>query len=111
MNTVTPGAFVRLFPVQFLFAQAQYEYNFVSLKELTPGYPTNKYKDNGSSFLVGGGFANGRDRYNNTYYYMTIMWDISKSDGYSPYKDQTGRAVPIINAGFNIGLFQRGGFR
>lgn len=106
INTITPGAFVRVFPVQFLFAQAQWEKNFITMKEIAPGFPTNKYNDDGTSLLVGGGFANGRSRYNNTYYYMTIMWDISKSSGYSPYKDQMGRAVPIIKAGFNIGLFQ-----
>ncbi len=27
-----PGAFVRLFPVKFLFAQAQYEHNFIKFK-------------------------------------------------------------------------------
>ena len=27
-----PGAFVRLFPVNFLFASAQYEYNLIHLK-------------------------------------------------------------------------------
>jgi len=27
-----PGAFVRLFPVRFLFASAQYEYNLIHLK-------------------------------------------------------------------------------
>ena len=34
-TVIGPGAFVRLFPVNFLFAQAQYEYNFLKIKIYT----------------------------------------------------------------------------
>jgi hypothetical protein len=55
-----PGAFVRLFPVRFLFASAQYEYNMINLKYIpapNSGYSGDKYSLNANSFLVGGGFS------------------------------------------------------
>ncbi len=103
-----PGAFVRLFPVRFLFAQAQYEFNFIRYKFIFPsgtGAPVEKYKFDAHSLLIGGGFATGRSSYEKSYYYFSVMWDISKAK-YSPYKDNLDRAVPIIRAGYNIALFQ-----
>ena len=40
-SIIGPGAFVRLYPVKFLFLQAQYEYNFIKYKEIygVAGYP------------------------------------------------------------------------
>ena len=103
-----PGAFVRLFPVKFLFASAQYEYNLIHLKYIpanNSGYTPDKTNLNASSFLVGGGYAGGRERGNNTYYYISVSWDIL-GDKNSPYIDGFGRSNPIIRAGYNIGLFQ-----
>ena len=103
-----PGAFVRVFPIRFLFASAQYEYNFINLKYIpapNSGYTGDKYTSNASSFLVGGGYAGGRQKGNNTYYYFSVSWDIL-GDENSPYLDQYGRANPVIRAGYNIGLFQ-----
>lgn len=103
-----PGAFVRIFPVKFLFAQAQYEFNFLQQKyipgENNPG-PSEKYRSDAHSLLVGAGYAGGREDGSNSFYYLSVMWDIGKNE-LSPYKDNQNRAVPIIRAGYNIGLFQ-----
>ncbi|MEO7043886.1 MAG: hypothetical protein ABI091_01175 [Ferruginibacter sp.] len=103
-----PGAFVRIFPVKFLFAQASYEHNFIKYKNIYPsnsGMPDDKYNFNANSLLVGAGFASGRGEGNNTYYYISISWDVLK-DTYSPYLDNTKSALPQIRAGYNIALFQ-----
>lgn len=103
-----PGAFLRVFPIRFLFASAQYEYNMINLKYIpapNSGYSGDKYSLNANSFLVGGGYAGGRQKGNNTYYYFSVSWDIL-GDENSPYVDQYGRSNPVIRAGYNIGLFQ-----
>lgn len=104
-----PGCFVRLFPVKFLFAQAQYEYNFIRYHYIpseNPQYFEERLKLDAHSLLVGGGIASGRDfSYEKSYYYFSIMWDIGESLN-SPYKDGLQRSVPIIRAGYNIALFQ-----
>ncbi len=102
-----PGAFVRLFPVRFLFASAQYEYNRIHLKYIPAdnGFPVPDYNINASSLLLGGGYAGGRERGDNTYYYFSISWDVL-GDKNSPYVDGLGRSNPIIRVGYNIGLFQ-----
>ncbi|MDQ2721631.1 MAG: hypothetical protein M3Z26_18015 [Bacteroidota bacterium] len=101
-----PGAFVRLFPVNFLFGTAQYEYNMIHLKNI-PGDGSASYSQNVSagSLLLGGGYAGGRYRGSNTYYFISVMWDVL-GDKNSPYVDGYGRAFPVIRAGYNIGLFQ-----
>lgn len=101
-----PGAFVRLFPVNFLFASAQYEFNFIHLKYL-PADGSSSYQNNlnASSLLLGAGYAGGRYRGSNTYYYLSIAWDVF-GDKNSPYVDGLGNPQPIIRAGYNIGLFQ-----
>lgn len=101
-----PGAFVRLFPVDFLFGTAQFEYNVIRQKTI-PGEGVSSFVDrfNSSSLLVGGGYAGGRQRGSNTYYFLSILWDVL-GDKNSPYVDQLGRATPVIRAGYNIGLFQ-----
>ena len=102
-----PGAFVRIFPVNFLFASAQYEYNMIHVK-YTPadnGFPVPAYNVNASSLLLGAGYAGGRYRGSNTYYFLSVSWDVL-GDKNSPYIDGLGRSSPIIRAGYNIGLFQ-----
>jgi len=104
-TTFGPGAFMRIFPVNFLFAGAQYEYNIIQQKFISSSLPTEKNSVNANSLLVGAGYAGGRERGGNTYYYLSIMWDIA-SDSNSPYVDNLGRSTPVIRAGYNIGLFQ-----
>lgn len=106
------GAFARLYPLNFLFGQLQWEYNFTHVKY----QPANNsgilsFSDNisGHSLLVGGGYASGRSPQGNSpFFYMSVLWDISDNKS-SPYKDAYGRSIPIIRAGFNIPLFQGGG--
>lgn len=108
-----PGAFVRIFPVKFIFVQGHFEQNFVKLKYIPDNnntYPANKYSLNASSFLVGGGYAGGRNGDSKSYYYISVLWDIAKNVN-SPYLDNMGRTVPVIRAGYNIALFQGGGRR
>ncbi|MDQ6903778.1 MAG: hypothetical protein M3139_12300 [Bacteroidota bacterium] len=102
-----PGAFVRLFPVNFLFATAQYEYNFIHLRSLPSNNGGVSYEDNvnASSLLLGAGYAGGRERGSNSYYYFSVSWDVL-GDKNSPYVDGYGKSIPIIRAGYNIGLFQ-----
>ena len=107
-----PGAFVRVFPVKFLFAQAQYEFNLIKYKYIPPSNsgPTEKYNMDAHSMLVGGGFASGRGADNKSFYYISILWDVAKAAN-SPYKDNLNRAIPVIRAGYNIALFQGRGMR
>jgi hypothetical protein len=59
-----PGVFTRLYPVKFLFVQGQLERNFSTVKYIYPGgSPTEKYKTDANSLLLGGGFAQGRIDY------------------------------------------------
>ena len=104
-----PGAFIRLFPVNILFAQAQYERNFMSQKYIGAPGDYNVYtkqKFNANSLLVGLGYSNGKQDGKNSYYYFSLSFDVLK-DKYSPYLDSYGRTVPIFRAGYNIGLFQK----
>lgn len=101
-----PGAFVRIFPVNFLFAGAQYEYNMIRQKQIFgDGSPSLQDNYHANSLLVGAGYAGGRERGGNSYYYLSIMWDVA-GDPNSPYVDNLGRSTPVIRAGYNIGLFQ-----
>ena len=103
-----PGAFVRLFPVHFLFAQTQYEHNFIRLKYIPANgsflLPSTTNID-ANSLLVGGGYTSGRRDGGNTFFYLSIMWDVARV-AESPYVDGLGRNFPVIRAGYNIGLFQ-----
>lgn len=101
-----PGAFVRVYPVKFLFGQAHYEYNMMRTKYIPVGTANELYNYEAHSFLVGGGISNGRDwEVQKTYFYFSILWDVGNA-ARSPYKDNLGRSVPIIRAGYNFALFQ-----
>ncbi|MEO6732881.1 MAG: hypothetical protein ABIN01_16780 [Ferruginibacter sp.] len=105
---VGPGAFVRVFPIKFLFAQAQFEHNFLTEKYVkadNSSYTRDKFKTDVNSLLLGVGYASGREKDNNTYYYISLSFDVLKLAN-SPYVDNLQRTIPIINAGFNIALFQ-----
>ena len=110
-SVIGPSAFVRLYPVKFLFAHAQYEYNFIKYKRIYGnGIPDNISKINVPSFLIGPGFASGRDANNKTFYYISVLFDVIKNIN-SPYTDNLGRVTPIIRAGYNVALFQGDGGR
>jgi hypothetical protein len=100
------GVFARLFPVRFIFVQAQAEHNFIRLKYIPAGIGTS-YTTNidANSLLVGGGYTTGRWPGNNNFFYVAVLFDVSGNSN-SPYTDAYGRKIPIIRAGVNIALFQ-----
>ncbi len=110
------GAFVKLYPVRFLFAQAQLEHNYIRQKFIPEvGFSTTTKVDV-SSFLVGGGYTTGRQgRGGNPFFYLAVLFDIM-GDANSPYTDNYGRTIPIIRGGLQVPLFQgkqgrgRGGY-
>lgn len=107
-SVIGPGVFARVYPVKFLFAHAQFEENFVKVKYLPyGGSPSSSQSVNAPSFLIGPGFAQGRESDNNTFYYISVLFDVAKNKN-SPYVDELGRTTPIFRAGINIGLFGGG---
>lgn len=104
------GGFVKLYPVRFLFAQAQLEHNFIRQKYIPPGGgATSTAKGDASSLLVGGGYTTGRwGRGGDMFYYLAVLFDVSGNEN-SPYTDAYGRTIPIIRGGIQIPLFQGGG--
>jgi len=115
-----PGVFTRLYPISFLFVQAQYEQNFSTVKYiLAPGstsYTASKNNENAGSLLLGGGFASGRQPGSTSFFYISLLFDVLKNEN-SPYVDVSYNPsnpsakprvdmVPIVRAGVNIGLFQ-----
>ncbi len=114
-----PGVFARLYPVKFLFVQGQLEHNFSTLKYIpasgSVSYLAETRTTGASSLLLGGGFAQGRERGSSTFYYISLLFDVLKNMN-SPYVNVTYNPnnpsqqritmTPIIRAGLNIGLFQ-----
>jgi len=110
-NNFGGGPFVKLYPLRFIFAQAQYEYNFLKLKYIPPANGGVQQKDDleAKSFLIGGGYTTGRmGRGGSPHYYLAILFDVLHEPG-SPYTDAYGRSIPIIRGGVQIPLFQGGG--
>jgi hypothetical protein len=101
------GVFAKLYPVRFLFAQAQVEHNYIRQKYIPPGGgATSTAKDDAGSFLIGGGYTTGREgRGGEPFYYIAVLFDVSGNTN-SPYTDAYGRSIPIIRAGLQIPLFQ-----
>lgn len=114
-NTFGPGVFTRIYPASIIFLQGQLEHNFIKAKYTNPGGQVEENKYDVSSFLVGGGLANGRQKGATTFYYIAVLVDVMK-DINSPYTrvsfnpDNPSQTrvdmTPIIRAGLNIGLFQ-----
>ena len=105
-SNVGPGAFIKIYPLNFLFVQAQYEHNFISNKFITPqGVTVSSYNAEVNSLLLGLGYCTGRGPSNNSYFYFSLLFDVLRQPN-SPYVDYYGRLIPIIKAGYNIALFQ-----
>jgi len=103
------GVFTRIYPVRFIFLQAQAEHNFITQKHIFPNGPTDIIKTSGNSVLVGGGYTTGRfPRSGNSFFYVAILVDVAGTSN-SPYTDAYGRKIPIIRAGIQIPLFSGGG--
>ncbi len=101
------GVFAKLYPVRFLFAQAQLEHNFLRQKYILPGGNTSStIKDDANSMLIGGGYTTGRyGKGGSPFYYLAILFDVSGNKN-SPYTDAYGRTIPIIRGGIQVPLFQ-----
>ncbi|HET9057256.1 MAG TPA: hypothetical protein VFN30_10455 [Chitinophagaceae bacterium] len=113
-TTYGGGIFTRLFPVNFLFAQAQFEHNFTTAKYIPSDNSYLPFREtvDANSLLVGAGYTQGRQPGSNTFFYVAILWDVIKDEN-SPYVSIVNngvitsvRSYPIIRAGFNIGLFE-----
>ena len=98
------GPFFRVYPVNFLFIQGQFEQNWtkVTIKE---DIYTYKQTVNSSSLIAGIGYT--QRVVGQSSYYMMLGLDLLK-DPYSPYVTQNdvGQIVasPIFRAGFNFYL-------
>lgn len=101
------GVFTKIYPIKFLFLQAQAERNLSRLKRTYNnggGSITGKYSAN--SLLLGAGYAGGRDPFFKTaFFHIAILFDVL-GDPNSPYTRSDGTVVPNIIAGVQIPLFQ-----
>ncbi len=104
-TTYGVGAFTRIYPVQFLFIQAEPEYNFITQKYIPATGSTGKENVHAPSLLLGGGYITSRSD-KNSFTYLSVLVDVIK-DKNSPYVDGYGNLLPIIRAGINIGLNRR----
>jgi len=102
------GAFLKIYPLRFLFVQGQFEHNFIKQRYLPGalGGPVESVKYDASSFLVGGGYTTGRyGKGGDPFYYVAVLFDVI-GDEKSPYTDAYGRIIPIIRGGIQVPLFQ-----
>ncbi len=100
------GVFAKLYPVRFLFAQAQFEHNWIKQKFMPNIGIDQTYKIDGNSFLIGGGYTNGRmGGSGEVFYYLAVLFDVSGNEN-SPYTDNYGRSIPIVRGGLQIPICQ-----
>ena len=107
-STYGGGLFTRIYPLRFLFAQAQFEHNFIRQKyipgDLGSGNETSNVEAN--SLLVGAGLAT--ERYagdGRPYFYIALLFDVLDNQ-YSPYLRNDGSILPLLRAGIHVPLFQ-----
>ena len=98
------GPFVRVYPVNFLFLQGQFEENWTRIKQKDDIY-SQKETFSASSFIAGIGYTQrmvGRGSY-----YLMVGIDLLNNP-YSPYvyENNVGQLIkePIIRGGFNFYL-------
>jgi len=108
-TTYGPGVFTRIYPVRFLFVQAQPEYNFIKQKFIPVSGTSLKDNFRVTSLLLGAGYTSSRSD-KNSFTYLSILFDVLK-DPYSPYVDGYGKMIPVIRAGINIGLNRKRSFK
>ncbi|MEP6594705.1 MAG: hypothetical protein ABJA71_02115 [Ginsengibacter sp.] len=108
-TTYGPGIFTRIYPVRFLFIQAQPEYNFIKQKYIPVSGTSLKDNLRVTSLLLGAGYISSRSD-KNSFTYLSILFDVLK-DPYSPYVDGYGKLIPVVRAGINIGLNRKRIFR
>jgi hypothetical protein len=98
------GPFVRIYPLNFLFVQGQFEENWTKVK-IKDGITSYKQTVNSPSLIAGIGYTQRMVRQGG--YYFMIGFDLLKN-AYSPYvqENSAGQLVaqPIIRAGFDFYL-------
>jgi len=103
-----PGAFVKVYPLKFLFVHAQGEMNFISQKLDPVNGPVQRESHSVPSLLVGAGYAGGREGVGNFFYHISLSFDVLRRPN-SPSVEtlSSGRvnALPIIRAGIQVPLF------
>ncbi|MEI9946113.1 MAG: hypothetical protein WDN26_18060 [Chitinophagaceae bacterium] len=100
------GVFTKIYPIRFIYLQAQYEHNFGRQKQTDEVGNSSTFKSGANSFLIGGGYASNRDPMDKRpFFYIGLMADVS-GDVNSPYVNANGDAVPMIWTGLQIPLFQ-----
>jgi hypothetical protein len=111
-STYGGGAFTRLYPLRFIFAQAHFEHNFIRQKYIPgSGFENETSNVEANSLLVGPGLAT--ERYagdGRAYFYLALLFDVLHNQ-YSPYLRSDGSIIPILRAGIHVPLFQGQGRR
>ncbi len=100
------GPFVRLWPINFLYIQAQPEYNWISShqKDVISNQSAT-FHNNVGSLLVGIGY--GTRILGSHYSYFTLMMDVLPNRN-SPYRDlYSNDPLPVLRAGFGFYLKPR----
>jgi hypothetical protein len=108
-TTLGPGAFIKVYPIDYLFVQAQYEDNFTSQNQTDTYGNKSEISVSAPSFLTGIGYCGGREGTGSLFYYVAVLVDLG-NNYYSPYlyhfSDGTTSIAPIFRAGLQIPLFQ-----
>lgn len=100
------GVFTRLYPLRFIFLQAQVEQNFIQQRFTPASGASQRISVAAPSTLIGGGYTSGRQgRRGGPFYYLSVMFDVA-GDINSPYTDAYGRSIPIVRGGIQVPLFQ-----
>jgi hypothetical protein len=98
------GVYMRIYPFNGFFLQAQPEYNWTTHNLLNYNYSpafASEYKQNAASFLAGIGY--GTRIVGEMNFYTVLMIDLG-SEINSPYRDSYGNQIPIFRSGFNFYL-------
>ena len=109
-STYGGGVFTRLYPLRFVFAQAQFEHNFIKQKYIPGnGFENETSNVEANSLLVGVGLATERYAYDGRpYFYLALLFDVLNNQ-YSPYLRSDGSIIPILRAGVHVPIFQNRG--
>ena len=95
------GPFVRLYPINFLFLQGQFERNWLDQNVDYGGGSKQSFKYQANSLLAGIGYS--QRIIGQSSFYTVLMIDLM-TDRNSPYRDYNNAAIPILRAGFNFYL-------
>ncbi len=107
-SVIGPGGFVRIFPLNFLYLQGQYEFNSIKITQIDGGsLPNIITKYNVPSLLLGVGYTSEREA-GRPFYFVSIFVDVANNN-HSPYKDGYNRADPVFRTGVNFPLFSGSG--